>query len=157
MPSPAAVRSTSLAVVIHKAISFAIRLAPGSRMTQKLTKHLHLSMKCDMDTMYHPRVYRIAFAFALAAATLMPGCATRPVPPAERHSVASDRVFAALLLSPSTDRSARFTIVRDRGFVGSAAGIDAFVDGQRIARLGVAEAVTIYTTPGRHLLGARFS
>jgi len=95
-----------------------------------------------------------ATVFALA---LLTSCATGPVRPAERHSVSPSSVFAHSLLTPSADRSARFTIVRDRGYTGSAAGIDAFIDGQRIARLSAAEAVTIYTTPGRHMLGARFS
>ena len=95
--------------------------------------------------------------FIIAAVSLLAGCATGPVPPAERRGVPAAHVFAAALLTPSPERSARFTIVRDRGYVGAGAGIDAFIDGQRIARLAATEAVTIYTTPGRHILGARFS
>jgi hypothetical protein len=37
------------------------------------------------------------------------------------------------------------------------AGIDVFIDGQKIARLAATEAVTIFATPGRHVLAARFS
>ncbi len=32
-----------------------------------------------------------------------------------------------------------------------------FIDGQRVARLATSESVSIYASPGRHLLGARFS
>jgi hypothetical protein len=99
----------------------------------------------------------ITLSILVLVCALLTSCATGPVRPAERHPVSPSRVFAHSLLTPSADRSARFTIVRDRGYTGSAAGIDAFVDGQRIARLAAAEAVTIYTTPGRHMLGARFS
>src|SRR5438067_1597939 len=98
------------------------------------------------------------WVFALGAAILTTtGCSTGPVPISARRSVPSDRVFAPVLLSKSAERPASFTIVRDRGYAGSLVGIDVFIDGQRIARLATAETVTAYTTPGRHLVGARFS
>jgi hypothetical protein len=37
------------------------------------------------------------------------------------------------------------------------AGIDVYIDGQKIARLAATESVTVYATPGRHTLAARYS
>ena len=88
---------------------------------------------------------------------LVASCATAPVPLAERRTVPHDRVFAAALLTPSREGTAQFTLVRDRGYTASGAGIDVFIDGQRVARLATSESVSIYATPGRHFLGARFS
>jgi len=98
-----------------------------------------------------PRLLAPMLSVALA------GCATSPVPVSERRAVPPDRVFAPALLAPWRDRTAQFTIVRDRGYTASAAGIDVFIDGERIARLATSESVTFYVTPGRHFLGARFS
>lgn len=67
------------------------------------------------------------------------------------------RIFAPALLAPSAERTGSFALTRDVGYVGSAAGIDVFLEGQRVARLAASETVTVYVTPGRHLLGARFS
>lgn len=100
---------------------------------------------------------RIASLTFAALFVLSAGCATSPVPSTERRPVVPDRIFAPGLLTPSSGRMARFVIVRDRGSAGSLAGIDVFIDGQKIARLATSEFVTAYTTPGRHTLAARFS
>jgi len=100
---------------------------------------------------------RIAPLSLTALLLLSAGCATAPVPSAEQRPVVPDRTFAPGLLTPSDGRTARFVIVRDRGSAGSLAGIDVFIDSQKIARLATSDVVTIYATPGRHTLAARFS
>jgi hypothetical protein len=99
----------------------------------------------------------VRITLLLGAAILGAGCASGPAPAASRHPAPRNRVFASSFLEPSSDRSASFVMTRDTGYTGSAAGIDVFLDGQRIARLAASETVTVYVTPGQHLLGARFS
>ena len=84
-------------------------------------------------------------------------CSTSPVPVAERRQAPRERVSNAAVLSPSAERSARFTITRDSGYVASAASVRVFIDGQIAARLATSETVVVYVTPGRHVVGARFS
>ena len=47
--------------------------------------------------------------------------------------------------------------MRDHGSAGVLTGVIVFIDGQKVARLASPETVTIFATPGRHTLGARFS
>lgn len=93
--------------------------------------------------------------FALVLVSL--GCATQPVSVAQRRQVAPDRIANSAMLAPSPERTAKMIITRDSGYTGSGAGIDVFVDGQRLARLAQKESITVYVAPGRHLVGARFS
>lgn len=88
---------------------------------------------------------------------LITGCATSPVPAASRRQAPASRVSDTSLLQPSAQRSVRFTIIRDSGYVASAASIQVFIDGRQVARLATSETVTIYVSPGPHLVGARFS
>ncbi len=85
------------------------------------------------------------------------GCATQPVAVGERRQVSRDRIVNSALLAPSPERTAKLIITRDAGYVGSLAGIDVFVGGQPVARLATSESITVYVTPGRHLVGVRFS
>ena len=102
-------------------------------------------------------MFRIIFPCFATLGLLVAGCATSSVPTSERRPVATDRVFAPGLLSPSSERTARFILVRDRGSAGVLAGVNVFIDGQKIARLAAAETVTIFASPGMHTLAARFS
>ena len=89
---------------------------------------------------------------------LLVACATSPIPPAERREVTRNRVYNPALVSPTTQRSASLILTRDADYnAGSAAGIDVFIEGQRLVRLAERETVTVYVTPGRHIMGVRFS
>lgn len=102
-------------------------------------------------------MYRIFFLCFAASGLFIAGCATGPVPTTERRAVAADHVYLPALLNPSGDRTARFILVRDRGSAGVLAGVNVFIDGQKIARLAAAETVTVFATPGKHTLAARFT
>ena len=88
---------------------------------------------------------------------LLVGCSTTPVPVSERRPVPSAHIADASLTTPSDERQARLTLTRDSGFIGSATGVDTFIDGIPIGRLATGETITIYATLGSHLLGARYS
>lgn len=94
---------------------------------------------------------------AISALVGVNACSTSPAPIASRRAVPANRVFTQTLIARSGQRTASFTLTRDKGLLGVGAGIDVFVDGQRIARLAANETITIYVTPGQHILGARFS
>jgi hypothetical protein len=100
-------------------------------------------------------VHLLPIALTAALAVMMVGCGSTP-PPSKRHNVPPDRILAEDLLRPSTDRTCSVTVTRDYDFGGSAQSITAFIDGKPFARLGTSDTVTIYATPGRHLVGARF-
>ena len=100
---------------------------------------------------------RCARGAAISVLAAVNACSTSPAPIASRRTVPASRVFAQTLISRSGQRTASFTLTRDRGILGVGVGIDVFVDGQRIARLAANETITIYVTPGQHILGARFS
>ena len=102
-------------------------------------------------------MFRIVFPCFATLGLLIAGCATSSVPTAERRPVPSDRIFAPALLNSSGERTACFIFVRDRGSAGLLAGVNVFIDGQKIARLAAAETVTVFAIPGKHTLAARFS
>jgi hypothetical protein len=94
----------------------------------------------------------------LFLASLLVVCAASPLSRAEESDVPRDRVYNPALLSPTAQRSARLILTRDATYYpGSAASIDVFVEGQRLARLAERETVTFYVTPGKHIVGARFA
>ena len=99
----------------------------------------------------------LAASGALIVILVLTSCATKPVLESERRSVARDRIINSVLLAPSQERTAKFIITRDAGYTGSLTGIDVFLEGDRIARLATKESITIFATPGRHLVGARYS
>ena len=78
---------------------------------------------------------KVDFIIPLVIACLSAGCASHPITVGERREVDSARIVNAKLLSPSKERTARLIVTRDAGYVGSATGIDVFVDGERVARL----------------------
>jgi hypothetical protein len=94
---------------------------------------------------------------AICAVVGVSACSTSPAPIASRRAVPADRIFAPTLVARSGERTASFTLTRAKGLLGVGVGIDVFVDGQRIARLAARETITIYVSPGQHILDARFS
>lgn len=102
-------------------------------------------------------MHRVILLAFVASGLLIAGCATGPVPTAERRPVSAERVYLPTMLNRSGDRTASFVLVRDRGSAGVLAGVYVFIDGQKVARLAAAEMVTVFTTPGKHTLAARFT
>jgi hypothetical protein len=87
----------------------------------------------------------------------MCACSTTPTPLSQRSSVRSDRIANAALLSSSAERNCRVTITRDQGLVGAGVGLNVFLDGQQVAKLGTGESITIYTSSGRHFVGVKYA
>ena len=100
---------------------------------------------------------QLPVATLILVSIFISGCATSPVPANERRRVPSDRVTDASVLQPTTQRTVRFIITRDSGYVASATSIQIFIDGRQVAQLATRETVTAYISPGSHLIGARFS
>ncbi len=69
----------------------------------------------------------------------------------------ASRLFAPELLTRTSTSPAKLTLTRDSCYTGSATGIDVFLDGRRFARIAAGESITIFCSPGQHLIGARYS
>lgn len=95
------------------------------------------------------RTSSVALALSLA---VLAGCATSPVSYSEASTVPNSRVLAPELLSerPGT---ARITIKRDSGFMGSACTYKVFMDGRPVAQLRGGERVDFFVDPGQYVLG----
>jgi hypothetical protein len=94
--------------------------------------------------------------FAIIALTLC-SCPSTPPGAGERQPVPADRVFDSALLTASPERSCPVTVTRDKGFVSGGVALDIFMDGHRIARVRTAESITVYTSPGRHFVGVKYT
>jgi len=86
-------------------------------------------------------------------ASVVAGCATRPVSDSDTTPVRPDRVIDSRFLHPSPG-SGTVTIKRDRGFGGSACSSRVFVDANPTADLRPSEKVVVYLPPGDHILSA---
>src|SRR5260370_39385823 len=84
-------------------------------------------------------------------------CSSTPTSTGERRPVPSDRVFDSSAFVPSSEHNCRVTITRDKGFVSGGNALDVFLDGHRVARVRTGESVTLYTSPGRHFVGVKYT
>lgn len=95
---------------------------------------------------------RIALTL-LASATLcagVAGCATTPVPASDASPAST--VYAPALTQPRAG-TAVVTVTRDTGLSGSACNDVVYADGEKVAALGTGQTVTMYLSPGHHVLG----
>ncbi len=88
--------------------------------------------------------------FVVGLALLLSACATTPVPSADARPAAA--VYDLALTRPQPG-SAAVTVVRDSGLMGAACNDVLYIDGQKIAALGTGEKITVYLSPGHHVLG----
>lgn len=91
---------------------------------------------------------------ALCALAVMTGCATAPIERGSASAVPQDRVLARGVLTEKPG-SARVTVSRDSGFMGSACTYRLFIDGQAVALLRGSERFEFFVTPGEHILSTR--
>jgi hypothetical protein len=98
---------------------------------------------------------RILITLTFAAS--LSGCVTSLVPMNETTAVPKERIFATDLTTPVDGRQ-KITIVRNSGVLfAMGTSVDLLVDGERTAALRTGEAVTIYVTPGDHLLTTKLA
>jgi len=91
--------------------------------------------------------YRI---FVVLAAALTAGCASTPTPADSAQP--PEKVLAPEVLAAGGG-PARVLVKRDSGFAGAACKHTVLIDGKPVADLFRGQAVTMYTQPGRHIIG----
>ena len=89
---------------------------------------------------------------AMAAATLLGGCATSATPLSEARPVPEDRMRAAPAVASAEPATCVF--VRDTGFVGSGSFVDLSIDELPAALIATGETVRITVDPGERLFSA---
>jgi hypothetical protein len=92
-------------------------------------------------------------AFLLYWYLLISGCATHPIAYSEITVVPNSRVLAPEFLAERSG-TAKITIKRDAGFMGSACTYKVFIDGRPLARIHNGERINFFVDPGQHILGA---
>ena len=101
-----------------------------------------------------PIYKRTAVAHAIAVlASVVAGCATRPVADTDTTPVPLDRIIDSRFLQPSPGSGA-VSIKRDRGFGGSACSSRVFVDATPTADLRPSEKLVVYLSSGDHIISA---
>jgi hypothetical protein len=90
-------------------------------------------------------------------ALLLSSCSSTPTRVGDRRLVPPDRIFTSTLLIASPERPCRVTVTRDKGLVSGCVALDIFFDGQRIARVRTGESIIVYTSAGRHFVGAKYT
>jgi len=90
--------------------------------------------------------------FLLVVAVLINGCATTPVNLSTANKVPSERVFA--FQSKSNENTAKLTVTRDKGFIGSACFYSVYINTVFAARMDTSETATFFMHPGEVLLRA---
>ena len=78
------------------------------------------------------------------------GCATAPISISEAKQTPPDRVLA--FQSPTSDKTATLTMIRDEGFLGGGCYYAVSIDGMLAARLDPGEIVMFYMEPGEILM-----
>lgn len=79
-------------------------------------------------------------------ALMLSGCATTLIPVEKAVNAPADEVFAFQAKAP--DATARITVLRDSGMVGSGCDIGVYVDGTKAANLGAGEKASFWVRPG---------
>ena len=80
------------------------------------------------------------------------GCHTTPVAPSEAIPVSEDRLYA--FQTPSSERNAMITVIRDEGFVGGGCYLAVHINSTKAARLDTGELARFYVEPGTVLVRA---
>ena len=95
-------------------------------------------------------------AIICIAVLLFCGCATSPVKVSEARQVPPSRLLAgySTVARPGAN-TAKVVVVRDSGFLGSAAPAKLTIDGSPVARLWSGERIQFYVSAGDHVFGAR--
>lgn len=78
------------------------------------------------------------------------GCSTEPVLPKNAKEVQASFEFQ------QKPKTTGVTIIRDKGYVGSACSITAYINGKRLAELETGEKVIAYVPAGEVIVGAGF-
>lgn len=96
---------------------------------------------------------RVWVSFWLISVVLVAGCATTPISYSDASPAPSSQILAPELLHahPGT---AKVTVKRDSGFMGSACTYRVFMDGRPIVQLRGGERIDIFIEPGEHVFGA---
>ena len=96
------------------------------------------------------------FLLPLAVCALvLAGCATTPTPLSESQPIRPDRYYPDYqLYAKPTPHAAKVIVVRDDGFVGSAAKAKVLVDGHELAGLFQHDRLEFYVSAGDHILSA---
>lgn len=82
---------------------------------------------------------------------LISSCSTSPVDPSEAKFVPEKRLYKKL--NKSGTNTAKITVVRDSGIVGSGCTFGFYLDNDLVADLSPSEKVEIYVPSGEHLVG----
>lgn len=94
-------------------------------------------------------MYRIV---SLGAALLaIAGCATSSIPLSEARPVPADEIYA--FAGKGASDTARLTVFRDAGFVGSGCDVVFYIDGQRAAKIGPGQKASFDVPSGEVNLG----
>jgi len=79
-------------------------------------------------------------------------CSTTPTKKSDATRVSAEK--QALYRVKNGDRNAFITVVRDRGFIGSACDTDILIDNTRVGQVGPGEYIEIFLSAGTYILGA---
>lgn len=82
--------------------------------------------------------------------SVLAGCATTPVSPAQASAVPASRLYS--FQQPTSPDSGSLVVTRDQGFIGSACYYALFINDTLAARYGQSEGATFYVEPGEVLL-----
>jgi len=94
---------------------------------------------------FHQRNFAMR-ALALVLSLLLAACATTPAQIA--------RPISPTAFSEMQPGYGSVTVIRDKGFMGSACKVRVFADGAAVGELRPGEQVTVYLAPGDHVFGA---
>jgi hypothetical protein len=89
----------------------------------------------------------------LAAALALTACSTTQIRENQAAAVPTERITQQELASPSSERTAKVSFTRDRGFLGGACAHRVSIDGRLAFSLRPGETQTIYLAPGQHFFG----
>ncbi|MBS8267200.1 hypothetical protein DYI26_00425 [Halomonas litopenaei] len=88
---------------------------------------------------------------SLAAAALLTGCATSPIPAEQADQVPDSRLFG--LQSVPASPYATVQVTRDSGINFSMCNVSLHVDGKKVAEFEPEETASFYVAPGDSVLG----
>lgn len=99
---------------------------------------------------------KISYFAATAAALVLSACSNQPVATGEAKEVPPKQVIDRTL-TLSAPGSVLTVVKRDSGSKGAFCTATVAVDGKDVAEVGMSEKVSLYLTPGEHIIGARLS
>ena len=99
---------------------------------------------------------KIAYFAVTAAALFLTACSNQPVATSEAKEVPPKQLLDRTLTQSATGKVLT-VIKRDSGTKGALCTATVAIDGKDVAEVGMSEKLTVYLTPGEHILGARLS